>query len=132
SAAQNSTTLTITVNFGTPTSSNPSPTATAYHVFPQFADGRFSDGPSYRTTLMIVNPSSSSSVSCTMQMRGFTVPGFRTSYNLGPGGWVILPTSGVQNFVSGYATLSCSANVEAQLLYSYYGANGVKISEATV
>ena len=67
-----------------------------------------------------------------MQMRGFTVPGFPTSYTLVAGGWVILPTSGTQNFVSGYATLSCSANVEAQLLYSYYAPNGVKISEATV
>jgi peptidyl-Asp metalloendopeptidase len=132
SAAQNSTTLTITVNLGTPTSSNPSPTASTYHVFPQFADGRFSDGTSYRTTLMIANPSSTSSASCTLQMRGFTVPGFQTSYSLGASGWVIMPTSGVQNFVSGYATLSCSANVEAQVLYSYYGANGVKVSEATV
>jgi peptidyl-Asp metalloendopeptidase len=132
SALQNSTTLTITINFGTPTSSNPSPTASTFHVFPQFADGRFGDGSSYRTTVMIANPSSTSGVSCTMQMRGFAVPGFATSYTLGAGGWVILPTSGTQNFVSGYATLSCSANVEAQVLYSYYAPNGVKISEATV
>ena len=132
SLAQNSTTLTITVNFGTPTSSNPSPTASTYHVFPQFADGRFTDGTFYRTTLMIANPSSTSGVSCTMQMRGFTVPGFQTNYTLAAGGWVIMPTSGLQNFVSGYATLSCSANVEAQVLYSYYAPNGVKISEATV
>jgi peptidyl-Asp metalloendopeptidase len=132
SAAQNSTALTITVNFGTPTSANPSPTASTYHVFPQFADGRFADGSSYRTTVMIANPSSTSGANCTMQMRGFTVPGFPTSYTLGAGGWVILPTSGTQNFVSGYATLSCSANVEAQVLYSYYAPNGVKLSEATV
>ena len=132
SAAQNSTTLTITINFGTPVSSNTSPTASTYHVFPQFADGQFGDGSSFRTTLMIANPSSTAGTSCTMQMRGFTVPEFPTSYTLGAGGWVILPTSGTQSFVSGYATLSCSADVEAQLLYSYYAPNGVKISEATV
>jgi len=67
-----------------------------------------------------------------MRLWGFSVPGFQTAYNLAPNGWVILPTSGTQSFVSGYATLECSANVEAQLLYSFYAPNGVKISEATV
>jgi peptidyl-Asp metalloendopeptidase len=133
SAAQNSTTSTITVKFGTSsTTSTTSATASTYHVFPQFADGRFGDGTYYRTTLMIANPSSTATPSCTLQMRGFTVPGFATSYNMAGAGWVIAPTSGTQNFVSGYATLSCTANVEAQLLYSYYASNGVKISEATV
>jgi hypothetical protein len=37
-----------------------------------------------------------------------------------------------QSLRSGYATLECSASVEAQLLYSYYSPAGVKISEATV
>jgi hypothetical protein len=134
STAQNSTTLTLTVTFGASTTSTTSATASTYHVFPQFADGRFSDGTYYRTTLMISNPSSTLGTSCTLQLRGgLTVPGFTLSYPaIGPSGWVVAPTSGTQNFQSGYATLQCSTNVEAQLLYSYYGSNGVKISEATV
>ncbi len=133
SAAQNSTTSTITINFGTSTTSTTSATASTYHVFPQFADGRFTDGTFYRTTLMISNPSSTAGATCTLQLRGgLTVPGFPASYAIGAGGWVIAPSSGTQNFQSGYATLQCSASVEAQLLYSYYGSNGVKISEATV
>jgi peptidyl-Asp metalloendopeptidase len=131
SAAQNSTALNIVINYSTSTTST-SPTSSTYHVFPQFADGRFGDGTSYRTTLMIANPSSTAGATCTMQMRGFTVPGFAASYSLGPSGWVIAPTSGTQSFVSGYATLSCTANVEAQVLYSYYAPSGLKISEATV
>jgi hypothetical protein len=63
---------------------------------------------------------------------GLSVPNFATSYTLGASGWVVAPTAGTQSFKSGYATLQCSANVEAQLLYSYYGSNGIKISEATV
>src|SRR5205085_10867403 len=38
--------------------STSSVTASTYHVFPQFADGRMSDGTFYRTTLMISNPRS--------------------------------------------------------------------------
>src|SRR5207249_1774884 len=108
SAAQNATTAAIIINFGTPTSSNTSPTASTFHVFPQFADGRFGDGSSYRTTLMIANPSSTAGATCTMQMRGFTVPGFATSYTLAASGWVIVPSCGTQAFVSGYGTISCN------------------------
>ncbi|OLE46662.1 MAG: hypothetical protein AUI36_21850 [Cyanobacteria bacterium 13_1_40CM_2_61_4] len=103
-----------------------------YHVFPQFADGRFSDGNYYRTTLMITNPSSTAGSNCTLQLRGLTVPGFSLNYTMGIGGWVISSTSGTQAFQSGYATLQCTTRVEAQLLYSFYAANGVKFSEATV
>ena len=127
--ALNSTTLSITLVY---TPQTTSVTAGTYHIFPQFADGRFADGTGYRTTLMISN-SSSSSTTCTLQLRsGLTVPGFATSYTIAPGRFVIAPTSGTQTFKSGYATLQCSGIVEAQLLYSYYASNGVKISEATV
>ena len=128
SPAHNTTVMTIVLFSGSPVSV----TSNTYHIFPQFADGRFGDGTSYRTTLMISNPSASAGVNCTLQLRGFTVPGFTLNYAMGAGGWVISPTSGTQSFQSGYATLQCSAAVEAQLLYSYYDAFGVKISEATV
>jgi len=101
-----------------------------YHVFPQFVDGRFSDGSYYRTTLMISNPSDSDGITCALQLRGLTVPGFEMNYSIAPGGWVISSTSGTQNFHSGYATLQCSTNVEPQLMYSYYRSDGIKISES--
>ncbi len=125
----NATTVRLTI---TSTAAVLSATASTYHVFPQVADGRFSDGTYYRTTLMISNPSATAGANCSLQLRGLTVPGFVLNYPLGPSGWVISPTSGTQDFKSGYATLQCSSSVEAQLLYSYYGANGVKFSEATV
>jgi hypothetical protein len=107
-------------------------TARTYHVFPQFADGRMSDGSYYRTTLMVANPNVSAGVNCTLQLQGLTVSSFSSTYNLGPAGWTISATSGTQAFQSGYAALQCSTSVEAQLLYSFYASDGTKISEATV
>jgi hypothetical protein len=111
-------------------SSSSSATASTYHVFPQFADGRTREGV-YRTTIMISN-TSSASANCTVQLRGLTVTGFPLSYHLPPNGWTIASTDGTQDFRSGYASLKCDAKVEAQLLYSYYSTNGTKLSEATV
>jgi pseudomonalisin len=126
----------ITITAGTPGgvggSSSTSATASTYHVFPQFADGRNTDGTYYRTTLMISNPSANGSAKCTLQLRGLTVPGFGPTYSLGPSGWTIASTNGSQPFQSGFATLQCDTKVEAQLLYSYYLSNGTKLSEATV
>ena len=50
--ALNSTTVSITLVY---TPQTTSVTASTYHIFPQFADGRFADGTGYRTTLMISN-----------------------------------------------------------------------------
>jgi hypothetical protein len=113
------------------TTSGNSPTSSAYHVFPQFADGQLG-GVYYRTTLMISNPSSTTAATCSVQLYGLTVPGFVLSYNLAASGWLIAQTDGTQAFQSGYATLQCSSSVEAQLLYSLYLSNGTKLSEATV
>jgi hypothetical protein len=129
STAHNATSASININL---TAAGGSATASAYHVFPQFADGAFNDGTYYRTTLMITNPSANAGVSCGLQLNGLTVPDFDLNYTLGANGWVVSSSSGVQSFQSGYATLQCSASVEAQLLYSFYASNGVKLSEATV
>jgi hypothetical protein len=107
-------------------------TARTYHVFPQVADGRLSDGSYYRTTLMIANPSGSAGVNCTLQLHGLTVTGLGATYNLGLAGWTIAATNGAQPLQTGYAALQCSGSVEAQLLYSFYASDGTKISEATV
>ena len=110
-----------------------SATASTYHVFPEFADGRLNDGSYYRTTLMIANPNRNSGVTCTLRLSGLTINGSSVfTFTMVTSGWVIYRTSGTQNFQSGYATLQCSAIVEAQLLYSFYSQTGTKISEATV
>ena len=109
-------------------------TANTYHIFPQFGDGRLSDGSYYRTTVLIANPSSSSG-NCTLRLYGLTVNGYNV-FDYGtfsPGTWTVTTEiSSTQSFKSGYATLRCDMAVEAQLLYSYYSAAGTKLSEATV
>jgi len=125
----NATTVTLLITVTIPTSA----TAATFHVFPQFADGRASDGSYYRTTLMVANPSSTTTANCTFRLYGLT-PNLQSSYTFtfGGSGWTVLPFSSAQPLKSGYATLQCSATVEAQLLYSFYSAAGAKMSEATV
>jgi len=129
SQTQNPSTSSITITQSTGT--GVSATSSTSHVFPQLADGRLGDSI-YRTTLMISNPNRSAGTTCTLQIRGATLPGFALNYALGAGGWVINQTSGAGAFQSGYAGLTCAAAVEAQLLYTLYDLNGGKISEATV
>jgi len=91
-----------------------------------------SDGSYFQSTLMISNPNSSATNTCTLQLRGLTVSGFALTYQLQPNGFVIAPTPATQSLKSGYATLQCPSVVEAQLLYSYYSSNGTKLAEAAV
>jgi hypothetical protein len=103
-----------------------------YHVFPQFADGQLADGSYYRSTTMISNPGSSTTAACNLKVYGASVNGFGTSDEIPPGTWIVAPSAGTGQFQSGYATLGCSSNVDASLIYSLYGANNIKVSEATV
>jgi hypothetical protein len=101
-------------------------------VFPQFADGKFSDGTYYRTA-DVCESNSTATADCTHTPSRNATDGFNTfTGSVPPGNSVVAPTSGTQSFQSGYATMQCSASVDAQALYSYYGANGVKLAEATV
>jgi hypothetical protein len=112
------------------------------HVFPQFADGRFSDGSYYRSAIHISNPSSSASGICTITVRGmFTtmeyldgsyVSGGTFSVSVSPNSWAIYRTPGTGSFQSGYVNLSCTIPVNALVIYGFYAANGVKLSEASV
>src|SRR5882762_4637803 len=87
------------------------------HIFAQFADGRFSDGTFYRSTIM-VSSDSLSAINCTATLYGLTVSGFgdgtQRNFTIASGGWNIYRTPGTQNFRGGYATLNCSAAVTAQ------------------
>jgi hypothetical protein len=108
-------------------------TTATYHVFPQFADGVLSDGSYFRTTLMIANPSSSVGANCTFRIFGLTIDGeSEYAFTFLGSGWTITQMGSSQGLQSGYATLECSERVDAQLLYSFYAANGFKLSEATV
>src|SRR5262245_46481540 len=51
-----------------------------FHVFPQVADGRFSDGTFYRSTLLIL--SNGAGAQCTLSLHGMT-----TSFPPGPSGF---------------------------------------------
>ena len=109
-----------------------------FHVFPQVADGHFSDGSYYRTTLMITTWFDSDAPFCAYRLYGMTATFENTGVSSGlnltftPGGFYAGRTTGTQAFQSGYATLTCDDYVFAQLLYSFYSSNGTKISEATV
>lgn len=113
------------------TASTPSATARSYHVFPQFADGYTNDGHYIQSTLVMINPGSSST-NCTLQWTG-SVWGSAgtTTFTLG-GAALISGMGNQQSLKTGYATLQCSSNIEAEFLYAYYSSNGTKISEATV
>ena len=113
----------------------------AFHVFPQVVDGAGA-GLTYRSVLMITNSFDNISADCTLRLYGlqatFTTLGATI---IGPanfvnmivpaGGWHYLKTTGLQFMDTGYATLTCSSSVSAQLVYSLYSGS-TKISEATV
>src|SRR5436190_19446794 len=84
------------------------------HVFAQFADGWFSDGTFYRSTVL-VSSDNPNSINCTSKLYGLTVAGFgdgsTRSFALAGGGWNIYRTPGSQSFRCGYVTLNCSAAV---------------------
>ena len=103
------------------------------HVFPQFADGRSSDGSYYRSTVMASNPSDilASSCAASIYVAGLSSPvsGF---YTFQANQWIFDASFGTTPFVSGYLTLSCTQPINASLVYSFYSAQGVKLGEATV
>src|ERR1051325_8992794 len=109
------------------------------HIFPQVADGAFSDGTFYKSTLTVLpeNPSSPA-ITCSLVLHGLTAVadnganGDTFSLSVPSGGFAVLKTTGQQGIKTGYATLSCSDNVYANMLYTNYAANGAKVGEATV
>src|SRR5262249_47583629 len=107
---------------------SPGPTASSYHVFPQFADGKFGDGSYFRTTRIYSNPNSDAGASCTTQLRGLTTDGISIfTGNLSPGSAIVATTNGTQALQSGYATVECNSSIDAEALYSFYGPDGVKL-----
>jgi hypothetical protein len=110
----------------------------AFHVFPQIADGRFPDGSAYRSTVMILPSFEGDAPQCTLTLYGTSVAfpggGSASSFAISvPAGQAaVMQTTGAQSYQGGYGTLSCSTNVTASVLYTFYAASGAKVGEATV
>jgi hypothetical protein len=108
------------------------PAGNTYHVFPQVADGAFSDGSYFQSTLLVTNINPGRSTNCTLQWHGLTVNG-QTQISFTVTGLYSTTTPGKPRpLQTGYASLQCDAPVEAYVLYSFYAPNATKLSEATV
>jgi hypothetical protein len=104
-----------------------------FHVFPQIADGRLSDGTSYRTHFIVSNVTSTTTASCTIQLYGISADRLSTpTFTLGLRGIVRLATNDNQSIATGYATLNCNQPVKALALYRYTSSTGVTLGLATV
>lgn len=93
--------------------------ANTLHVFPQVADGAFSDGTFYRSTIFAVN-SGSLDAACTIQLYGMSPTRLLgpSIFTLVAGGGVIRNgTSGTSEFARGYATLECNQPVQAYVQF---------------
>src|SRR5688572_339080 len=83
------------------------------HTFPQIADGQFSDGSYYRSTIMVLPWFDSDTPSCALNFHGLSVTlnGTHASsftFLILAGNSFSAPTAADQPFASGYATLICS------------------------
>jgi hypothetical protein len=109
-----------------------------FHIFPQFVDGSFPDGAYYKATLMIQPVFESSATSCTLNLYGMTAAfsgtGVQSVFTISipAGGFILEQTLATQNLAFGYATLTCSSSVYAQVLYALYNSVGAKAGEATI
>ena len=116
-------------------------TAGTFHVFPQMAVGRLSDGSYYNPSLIVASANGlplSSGITCTLRLYGMGSDlGVPSTLLIGVQpvsvrAQTLFTTAASAALRSGYATLQCPFEVEAQLIYSYHAANGRKLSEATV
>ena len=107
------------------------------HVFPQIADGG-----GWQSIFLVTNVSQSDS-RCTLRLQGLSVDRFsRTSgitasgstatFTLRSGGYRVWRSTNQQALAAGYATLDCSAPVEAQVLYVAKDGSGATTGMATV
>jgi hypothetical protein len=122
------------------------------YVFPLFVDGA-SGATNFRSTLRVTNTSSLKSMQCQLVQRNTSAPftginGDFYTADVFDGGFSppaltvltldqflpfeILRTGAVSPLASGYAKLTCPGTVQTQLQFSYYGANNVKLGEATI
>ncbi len=111
--------------------------ATSY-MFPQVAVGQFGDGTIYKSAIMVqAQIGGTMPADCTLRFYGVTptLPGLGTNTNfnftVATRGWFYATTDASGPFQTGYATLTCSDYVYANMQYSLYS-GGSKLGEATV
>ena len=131
-------TLLATIAFALPAAAQYDETAKSFHLLPHLADGG-----GWQSILLVTNVSQSAS-HCTFnvygvplnrfsEISGVTAAGSTATFQLeGPGGYLIWPTKNeLAAVASGYATLDCSAQVTAQIVFASF--NGlVPTAAATV
>lgn len=108
-----------------------------FFIFPQVADGRFPDGTYYRSQINVQQWLSTGNVNCTLRLNGMSTTfgsesGSLFTFSMPKDGWLAVQTAGTQSFQSGYAALTCSDYVYANLTYSFFTPTGLKLGEATV
>ena len=131
----------IVLNWNLETTSGPPPAnnddARLSLIFPQVADGSFSDGTFFRTTIALANERSDV-VNCHLILYGMDADfgaGRGSSFPLSVPGYGVMSvrTTGAWQLQSGYATVGCdNYGISGHLTYATYDAFGTKISEATV
>ena len=131
----------VVLNWNLETATDPAPAnnddALWSRIFPQIADGSFSDGTFFRTTISLANERSRVA-NCHLILYGMDA-----DFGAGRDSWFPLSvpaygvksvrTTGTGRLQSGYATVGCDAyGISGQLTYATYDASGTKIAEATV
>lgn len=107
-------------------------------VFPQIADGHFTDGTYYRSTFLISSDDGAEASGCNLKLQGMSATigdlgtGNDFKFDIDSKGWMIATTPGVDPFRFGYATLICDVHVNAQVVYGIYDKFGKKLSESAV
>ena len=131
-------TLLVTIACALPAVAQYDETAKSFHLLPHLADGG-----GWQSVLLVTNVLQSAS-RCTFNVYGVPLNRFRdvigvtaagstATFQLeGPGGYLIWPTKNELAVASGYATLDCSAQVTAQILFASFGGSGVVTGMATV
>src|SRR5262245_29018166 len=100
-----------------------------FHIFPQIADGVYSDGNYFKSTFMIVPWFDSTTATCSLRTYGISIAlssgrGNSFTINFSAGSYYVQPTAADQPIQFGYATLTCSDYVFAQVLYTSYAKDG--------
>ena len=130
----------IVLNWNLETATDPAPAnndgARRSLIFPQVADGSFSDGTFFRTTISLASEWRSV-VNCHLILYGMDADfgaGRESSFPLTVPAYGVMSvrTTGAGRLQSGYATVGCDRSISGQLTYATYDASGTKIAEATV
>jgi hypothetical protein len=109
--------------------------ASTYHVFPQVADGSFSDGTYYRSVVYATNMTSANAA-CNYQLYGLGADRLQTGDTLvalfARGVIRISTTGNALPFVSGYAVLACDQPIQAYIQFEYISPVSGVLGTATV